>query len=476
MSKYERKKIRYGEAFQRSVIKMMMTDHIFCMKAVKFLKSADFSPPLDWFFNRAAHLYEDLKVCPKKDDLTVEIARQGDSEQIPYMKELEAIMLAEVDKKTVISEMTGFIRLHLFAETAYGTVELVKREKHEEAYATLAENSQLLKQISFEKDRYVSFGDGKSVIDKMKAQKANAIPTGIKPIDDALEGGMFPGTWTTFLGATNAGKSMVNASLAYFAAGKGKRTFMTVHEDEELPTKLRLLSCFSKIPYNKLLFGFYDLSEEQKIRFEDADRMLEKYVKIQFMYASESSVETVCDTVRAIMKEWPFHLYICDYGGCLTTKRFKSMDNVRLVQEHVHHELKQLCLELDIPGCGGAQVNRDAVKKNSSGAEYLRMTDVAEAMGIVKKSSTVITMNRSSKDIENNLIVYLLDKSRGGVTNVAVECVSDYSCCSTHLPYSNTPRANQRVVDQTLGVASRATKEASPAPAADAPSKEAAHG
>ena len=172
------------------------------------------------------------------------------------------------------------------------------------------------------------------------------------------------------------------------------------------------------------------------------------------MYSNDATIEAVCDAARSVMKQWPYDLFICDYGGCLSSKRFKDLSNARLVQEHVHFELKQLCLTLNVPGTGGAQVNREAMNKNKTGADLLRMTDVAEAIGIIKKASTVITMNRSAKDIENDRIIFLLDKSRGGITNMAVDCITDFSKCRTHLPKEDD-RVNQTTLDMKAGLAGR---------------------
>jgi len=64
----------------------------------------------------------------------------------------------------------------------------------------------------------------------------------------------------------------------------------------------------------------------------------------------------------------------------------------------------------------------------------LRMTDVGDSWGICKKSSNVITINRSDEDIKNNRITYLLDKCRNGRSPVAVQCVSYFESCMTHVP------------------------------------------
>ena len=91
------------------------------------------------------------------------------------------------------------------------------------------------------------------------------------------------------------------------------------------------------------------------------------------------------------------------------------------------------------------------MEKARQGTGWLRCNDVSEAFGIIKKSSNVITINRSNADSDNNLVVYLIDKSRHGKTAVAVECRSDYSCARTYLTDDERPFATpQRNVSHLI--------------------------
>jgi intein/homing endonuclease len=262
--------------------------------------------------------------------------------------------------------------------------------------------------------------------------------------------------------------SMLMPNLAYFAVNAGKKVFLTVHEDEELPTKLRFLSRFSGVPFTKLMAPYTLLNQDEKEALKIADELLKENVKIRYMYSHEATVEQVQQAARMLHKEWPFELFLCDYGQCLTTSRFKSLDNTRLLQEFVYSELKQLCLELNVAGAGGAQVNRLGHQLSKKGTDYLRMSDVAESFGIVRKASNVITINRSEDDAKKNRIVFLLDKVRNGRCPVAVECVTDYNRCIvyTQFPGPRGEPQQMELSDLEMGPAGRVDdKEEEPAQA-----------
>lgn len=409
----------------------MMRDPVFCLRCVEELKPGNFVGELSWFFETIRILYRGR--LPTKEEISADISKHSREKQDKYYKILDNICTLDVDPKRIKAEMSAFIRGNIFVEAANEAIMLYNSEKHEEAYALVQKKIDRLNRVNFGEDIAVSFGSAQDDLLRLSTQRANAIRMGIDDIDKALGGGLLPGTWTTFLGASNAGKSMMMPNIALAAARQGKKVFVTVHEDELEPTKARYLSCFSGIPYNQLTLGYATLTTEERRLVDEADKLLRDHVKIKFMYTKDATVERVMDVAKQLMVEWPFDLYLCDYGQCLMSADFKKLDSIRHLHEHVYHLLKQMCLEMNIAGAGGAQVNRSAMAKNKSGADWLRSTDVSEAFGIIKKSSNVITMNRSAKDMQNNQIVFLVDKSRHGVTEVAVECVSDYTRCRVYL-------------------------------------------
>ena len=435
------KPMQYGEPFQKEIIHLMLLDPSFCGKACDNLKPTDFARELSWFFDTIKS-YKGMP--PSKGSLVADISKHDEDKQEAYLRILDEIYQTKPDKDKIFKEMTRFIRANIFVDACLDAVKFYNAGKLDEAFVLTENRMQALNRVNFGYDGNAAISSWREVVSQAQFESSNSIKTNIYAIDKAMGGGLMPGTWTTFLGSSNAGKSMINGMLAREAVMQGKRVYITVHEDEPNPTKLRYLAAFTEIPINKLAFGVAFLTAEEQELLDFAESLLSKYVRFRFMYSDQSTVENVMSKCRELMRDWApdtehpqagFDLYLCDYGQCLRSAELKSREE-RHVQEHVYHMLKQLCLELNIAGAGGAQVNRTANKVNSAGADWLRMTDVAEAYGITKKSSNVITVNRSDEDVINNRVVFLLDKCRNGPAKIAVECESDYSRGMVYKPDS----------------------------------------
>ena len=425
----------FGLEFQLAILKLMFNDKVFLVRAVEQLKAEYFMHELKWYFERiASHCSEHSGLAPSPGDIESQITRQFPEEQQKYRDTFKAIFDSNITAAKLKKDLTGFIRANLFLSTYETAARLYNADERESAYEFTKRNMDAIAQVNFNKDRSASFeGDPLIRIDSLAKQGGEAIKIGIKAIDEALMGGLYRQTWTTFCGGSNSGKSMLSVPLALSAAHQGKRTFITVHEDEEGPTMARFLSGFSGIPLNKLSAGRDFLSVEEQEALIEANGLLQRSVRIRFMYSLEATIESVCNAARQEMQEHPFDLFICDYGQCLSSAKFKNLDSTRHLHEHVYYELKQLCLDLDVAGAGGAQVNRQGHAMAKSGADWIRGTDVAEAFGIYRKSSNFITINRSESDAKNNRVVFLLDKARNGLAPIAVECQSNYSICRPYM-------------------------------------------
>lgn len=427
----------YGPEFQKQVLKLMLLDYKFGFKACAYLREDFFTGELRWFFSKIRDFYDQFKHAPNAMVLGQMVLRHGDSAPVyeAIRQEIEALDILPT-KDYIKREITGFIRANVFVGAYKHAASLYNTGSKEDAYKFTTQKLKELQEVDFERERYSTFEDHTHVLELARTHKTNSIRTGIIAIDTAM-GGLAPQTWTTFIGASSSGKSMICPNLAFMAAEDNYKTFVTIHEDEEIPTKLRYLSRFSLIPINKLIQPQNYWTQEDREAYEIAVVKLNKFVRLRFMYGTESFIENVADAARLMKHEWDFNLFLCDYGQCLKSRAYRSMDDKYGVQEHIYQELKQTCLELNVAGAGGAQTNRLGHKVNKSGADFLRMTDVGESWGICKKSSNVITMNRSDSDIKNNRITFLLDKCRNGRSPVAVQCVSYYEACMTHIPSSS---------------------------------------
>lgn len=429
---------KHGAEFQRAVLRLMMLESNFCAKCIAVLQEDYFTGELRWFYRKMQGWYKTYQRPAIASFFVVEISKHSSPEKERYETEWKEILQSQPDSLYVRKEMTEYIRANIFCGGIKSSVGEYNAQNRHEAYRLAKVKIDEVQLIDFERERITNFDDIDQILDQASFQAKEAIPTGIRKIDEAMLGGMMPQTWTTFLGGSNCGKSMLGPNLAYYAATVGKRTFVTIHEDEEIPTKLRYLARFSGIPYNVLVLPKSERTEQHQEVIREAQRVMNQFVRLRFMYAGECFIESVVHEARFLMQTWGYHLFFNDYGQCLKTRAFKSLDDKYSVQGYIYQELKQICLELNIAGAGGAQVNRIGHKVNRSGTSLLRMTDVGDSWEICKKASNVITMNRSTVDMQNDRITYLLDKVRNGRCPVAVQCITNYARALTHEPYDET--------------------------------------
>jgi hypothetical protein len=439
----------YGPEFQRNVLRLMMLDYGFCSRAASYLKEDFFTAELKWFFRKGLDYFKKYDKMPPEDLYMKEVHLQSEPQKY---ENIRAEMMAEnplAKKDWIKDEVTGFIRCNLYISGYQEAAQLYNIGNKDGAYDKTKQKVEELMKINFLEEKVSQFGDSSVLLTIAAEQRKNAVPTGIRAIDEAMYGGMYPQTWTTFLGGSNVGKSMLCPNLAYAAAWAGKKTFVTIHEDEEIPTKIRFLARFSGIPINKLWTPANFRTDEENQAIELADKLLKHFVTLRFMYGSDCFLESTMQAVKMQHIDSPFELFLCDYPQCLKTKAFKNIDNSYAVLEYIYSELKQLCLELGIAGAGGAQVNRTGHKISKSGADFLRMHDVGDSWGISKKSSNVITMNRSNNDVLLNRITFLLDKVRNGRAPVAAQCVTDFSRAITY--YIEAEKQKEIPVEQGPG-------------------------
>jgi len=424
----------------------MLKDYTFCQKSCVFLTEKFFTGELEWFFRKIKNHYETYKVTMGGEDLAHEIRKHGTDAQV-YENERALICSKTQDFSfdKIKKELTGFLRANEFISIYREASQLFNTGSHDNAYEYTKGKLEDLLKTDFEDSRVSKFGDHEMVCDQAANQSTNAIPTGIHFIDEAMGGGLLPQTWTTFLGGSNVGKSMLCPNLAYHAAMSGKKVFVTIHEDEEIPTKIRYLARFSGLPINSLSQPRHTWSPEMALKVKEADTLLEKYVRLQFMYGKDCFIEDLTDAARIQKLEWDFHLLLCDYGQCLKSRKYKELADKYGLQEYIYSELKQACLELTIAGAGGAQTNRIGHRVNKSGTSLLRMTDVGDSWGICKKSSNVITMNRSDEDVKEHRITYLLDKNRNGRCPVATVCKTDYERSVTHVEHKGNKNTQREI-------------------------------
>ncbi len=417
---------------------------MFAVKVKSYLQPGYFSGQLPWIYRKIVEHIDRYGYPPTISWLEQETMRYSDiTERNQHIEIVQNLASVRIDYSTnqdraIRDHIKRFIEVNTVVESVKDIADEYTNGDFDEVLLKVNRLHNKLSGINLGADNLITVKDYRQIVALNSQSYARACWLGVDAIDNALGteryGGLLPQTWTTYIGASNSGKSMMSPTIAFVNAKRGKNIYITVHEDEKYPTLNRFLAAFSGVPLSRLNIHPDAFSEDEKAALLHAQELLDKHVRIEFMYGKDATIERVCQRLREVKMDWNFDLYICDYGQCLTSSAFKSMDETYHIMGYVYEQLKQICCELDIAGCGGAQANRSANTVNKKGTDYLRTTDVSDCFTIIKKSSNVITINRSDSAAANNRIVILLDKARQGRCPIAVECASDYSRARAFYP------------------------------------------
>lgn len=424
----------FSKEYQYQVLKLMILDDTFMVKCSSFLKEEYFEDKyLSWVFRTIVRYYEEYGRPITTLVLENEARKYPVDKQQPYIDSLNFILnVKNVDEQYVRRELTGFIRRNIFTETFKKAANLYNVNNNESAYEFTKEKIDELIAVDFEADNIVHWDDAIKYVEESKRLSLRAVPTGISYIDNVMNGGMTPGSLTTLIAPTNAGKSMVLVNIGYHALLAGKKIVTIHHEDDELSTVNRVISRFTGIPYNKLLCSDRMLEPIEIQKIELIKKKLKDNWVMKFMYGSDTAVEDVRDWLKLRKKEFNFDLVIDDYGQFIRTK--KKTENERFTQTIVYRTLKQIALELDVAVLTCAQGTREAQKVARKGTDYLKSTDISECFEIARISNNVITLNRSEENSKKDRLIFYLEKQRSGKVGIAVECISNYNKCITHDP------------------------------------------
>lgn len=428
----ENKKLPFGQDFQNNMLRLMLIDETFFHKCNTALKEEFFDNKyLAWIFHTSVGYFEDYQNSPTFTMLGNEAKKHGIKDQQNYIDMINKVANAhDYDEDYIRRELTGFVRRNIFVDTYKRAANLYNSNNPDSAYKFMQDKINELIEVDFEIDDVINWDNIEEQLEEARMMNEHAVPTGIVPIDEALGGGMQRGTLTTLLAPTNAGKSMFLINVLYAAVMAGKKVIYIIHEDEEVPTILRVLSRFTAIPYNKLRISGTLLDEKDLRAIQMAKKLLKKHVIMKFMYGSETTVEEVRDWLMMKKREFDYDLIIDDYGQFIRT-RVKT-EGERFTQSIVYRTFKQIALKTKTAFLSVAQGNRAAQKVAKRGVDYLRSTDLAECFEIARVSSNIITLNRSDDMTLNNELIFYLEKNKNGRVNVAVKCKSDYARCITH--------------------------------------------
>ena len=224
----------------------------------------------------------------------------------------------------------------------------------------------------------------------------------------------------------------------------GKKVFFITHEGRKSDIMEKIWCCFLRC--TKQEFRSLALSDNPAIiaQFTAIATILAK----QLVYIDYQKPGTTVEEVVSIMRQHQqiiknregsgFDLIVNDYPAIIGTEDKTIVRERRMKDAYVYRYLTDYAGSEDMHGLFSIQTNREGSKKNKRVGEYANkkfltaLEDVQEAYEVTNSATNLLTLNQSPEDKIREIFTFLICKSRGSDTGIAIACKSNFRCARTH--------------------------------------------
>lgn len=251
------------------------------------------------------------------------------------------------------------------------------------------------------------------------------IPTGIKKLDETLNGGLEKRKIGLIIGSAGFGKSTLSTAIASFAStykcqlnnNEGYKVLQIYFEDDDVDIARKHFSKITGIEARNLTKDRTQIEEIRRTldNWENKE-LLEKNLKLKpFLAHTKSATDIGIFIKRLINTGWKPDLVIIDYFECLLAERTGyNTDSEWKRQGDTMRKLENLAKELDVAiwiptqGNKGSITSPDVVTMDQAGGSIIK----------VQAAHVVISIARSLEDIDNSRATLAVLKNRAGKSGV----------------------------------------------------------
>jgi replicative DNA helicase len=229
------------------------------------------------------------------------------------------------------------------------------------------------------------------------ARKGNAklgVTTGLRDLDDYLEGGIQPTDLAVLAGATSMGKSSFAGGVVM--ASPVPVALFTLEMSKEQVVD-RMISAASGIPVGKLRSGRLDDAEMALV--EEAAEHIERRLGARDIIIDDTgglSIAQLATRARRMKRQHGTGLIVIDY---LQLMRGARRDSRTAEVGEITSGLKTVAKELDVPVLALAQLNREVDKRQGNRPH---LSDLRESGSIEHDADTIMFVYRESYYVERD--------------------------------------------------------------------------
>lgn len=400
-----------GETYQYKLAHEFMENHTFFEDLSPIIDQNMFTDPnLKVFVGVMKNYYERQESVPKYDYMEIELRNISHSEREAetYLAVLEKVKNIPTDGVERTRELAErFFRQQNIIKTAHEILKIAGNgdsEKYDECVTLL--NDAMAKGV------HNDFGEAlfDHLDETLSDDYRTPIPTGIKKIDETLEGGLGKGELGVIIGPSGFGKTSLTTAMASNAAEQGFKVLQIVFEDriKQIQRKhigritgieSKDLSKTENIDLVKSTLEAYPLKEE-----------MQNNLKIVKFPSGEKTARDIERFIRKLINTgFKPDLVIVDYFECLAHEPDRSATNEYEREGKTMRKFEAMAGELNIGIWIPSQGTKDSIN--------LELVTMDKIGGSVKKAQiahVIMSIARTLEDIGNNKATIAILKNRAG--------------------------------------------------------------
>lgn len=409
-----------GEDFQYKLVHEFMENHAFFEDLNPIIDQNMFTDPnLKVVVGVMKNFYDTYGNVPDYDNVGIELRdlSHSDKECETYMAVLDKVRETSCSGvESTRKRAEKFFRQQNIIRTANEILKIAGKgddDKYDECVRLL--NEAMVMGI------HNDFGEG--VFDHMNETLSDdyrvPIPTGIKKIDETLEGGLGKGELGVIIGPTSFGKTSLTTAMASHAACSGFKVLQIVFEDRIKQIQRKHIGRITGIEAK-------DLSKPDNIdkvkatieAFEHKEQLKENLRIVKFPSGEKTARQIEVFIKKLINSGFKPDLVIIDYFECLQHESDKSSTNEFEKEGRTMRKFEAMAGELDIAIWIPSQGTKDSIN--------LELVTMDKIGGSVKKAQiahVIMSIARTVDDIAANKATIAILKNRAGKSGKVLQNV-----------------------------------------------------
>jgi len=395
-----------GTSFQLSLLKTIIEDKKFATNIVDVIDSKYFDGPyFRYIMELIKETYKRYDQIPSYETIKQQIVSENnkDTSTKVHLDTLKQIYEHKVDIPQNVKDVSLNFCKQQHLKKSLKDVENIMNSGNFEDYHKI--ESLILKslQVGSTSEGVTDVFD--DILSTIEDETRKPIPTGIKGIDNLLNGGLGLGELGVVLAPTGTGKTTLLTLFANTAFNEGKNVLQIFFEDSEVNIKRKHYTIWSGFSPAQQIFNIDQVVKSVKEKHEKANNFL-KLLKLPSHGVTVSHIKSI---IRKIESEGnKIDLVFIDYVDCLSGETGDTGEEWK-GEGAIMRLLESMATEFNIAIWTATQGSRQSISSEIVTADQMG--------GSIKKAQiahVVLSVAKTLTQKENNLATLSLLKSRIG--------------------------------------------------------------